>query len=293
MIQRSASATQMVWNRSGTPINPMYPYDGNQQLYQANNVPNGIMPNHMNQNHLTSESPYGFTKQSSMPVLNHPSQQYLQHNSSHQITSNQPPMIHQPPISSSQQMMLPPAYRPPPGPQQHPHLQQSSASYLNRNSSPADPPPYRDPPPPPGVRFRPPMPSSPTNNPSVRLHTNQQTAYRPQPHQGNQPSGGGNGQYGTQPVRPPHYSPPPTHRVAHLSRHPSKSSLVGAGNHPDNSSGVLSGSRNRQLNQEQRLNQYQNRSHPNQQSATGIAGLKNKHKVFSYLRYFKVFLRYF
>ena len=58
------------------------------------------------------------------------------------------------------------------------------------SSSPADPPPYREPPPAPGIRYR--TPSSPKTT-----------------------------------VRPPHYSPPPTHKT-HLSRHPSKSSLVAA-----------------------------------------------------------------
>ena len=144
---------------------------------------------------------------------------------------------------------------------------------MNRNSSPADPPPYRDPPPPPGVRFRPPMPSSPTNMPGGHMINQQQ--YRPQQYHGHQPFPGGNGQYTTQPVRPPHYSPPPTHRVSHLSRHPSKSSLIGAGNYSEGASG---GHKNRQLNQDQRLNQYQTR--PNN-GGNGIAAMKNKQKVYS------------
>ena len=276
-IQRSASATQMAWNRSGTPSNTnVYNYETNQQSQQANNMPNGIMSNNINQNHLPSESPYGFTKQSSMPVLNHASQQqHLPPNSSQPVNSNQ----HHPSVSSSQQMMPPPAYRPPPGPHQQAYLQQGSASYMNRNSSPADPPPYREPPPPPGVRFRPPMPSSPTNIQGARLQSHQLHSYRPHQYPGHQPSPthiGGNGQYATQPVRPPHYSPPPTHRVAHLSRHPSKSSLIGSGSFQEGGPG---GSRNRQLNQDQRLNPYQNRSHPNQQAGSGIAAIKNKQKV--------------
>ena len=263
LIQRSASATQMGWNRSETPNNPnMYTYDGNHQTYQPNNIPNGVASNNINQNHLNSESPYGFAKQASMPALNHPSQQYLPPNSSAQY----------PTVSSSQQMMHPPAYRPPPGPQQQQYLPQTSASYMNRNSSPADPPPYRDPPPPPGVRFRPPMPSSPTNMPGGHMINQQQ--YRPQQYHGHQPFPGGNGQYTTQPVRPPHYSPPPTHRVSHLSRHPSKSSLIGAGNYSEGASG---GHKNRQLNQDQRLNQYQTR--PNN-GGNGIAAIKNKQKVY-------------
>ncbi|XP_071743270.1 uncharacterized protein RASSF8 isoform X2 [Lepeophtheirus salmonis] len=76
-----------------------------------------------------------------------------------------------------------------------------------RNASPSDPPPYRAPPPP-GVRFRPPKPTSPT---AV--------------------------------VRPPHYSPPPVHRTPHLSRHPSKSSLVGI-DKGDRSSKSLMGKNN-------------------------------------------------
>ena len=264
LIQRSASATQMGWNRSETPNNPnMYTYDGNHQTYQPNNIPNGVASNNINQNHLSSESPYGFAKQASMPALNHPSQQYLPPNSSAQY----------PTVSSSQQMMHPPAYRPPPGPQQQQYLPQTSASYMNRNSSPADPPPYRDPPPPPGVRFRPPMPSSPTNMPGGHMINQQQ--YRPQQYHGHQPFPGGNGQYTTQPVRPPHYSPPPTHRVSHLSRHPSKSSLIGAGNYSEGASG---GHKNRQLNQDQRLNQYQTR--PNN-GGNGIAAMKNKQKVYN------------
>ena len=284
VIQRSASATQMAWNRSGTPNNPnIYTYENNQPTYQTNNMANGVMTNNMNQNNLTSESPYGFSKQSSMPVLNHNSQQYLPSNSSQ----------HHPTISSSQQMLPPPAYRPPPGPQQQAYVQQTSATYMNRNSSPADPPPYRDPPPPPGVRFRPPMPSSPTNMPGARLQNNQHPSYRPHQYQGHQPSPtsvGGNGQYVTQTVRPPHYSPPPTHRVAHLSRHPSKSSLIGAGNL---SEGAPMGSRNRQLNPDQRLNQYQTRTHPNQQAGSGIAAIKNKHKArFYFLNFTRLNLEY-
>lgn len=84
--------------------------------------------------------------------------------------------------------LRPPAYRPPP--------------HVGRNPSPADPPPYREPPQPGMVGNRyggrqpgGPVPSSPT----------------------------GGQRY---PVRPPHYSPPPTHRTPHLSRHPSKSSLM-------------------------------------------------------------------
>ena len=269
-IQRSASATQMAWNRSGTPNNPnMYCYDNNPQSFQhANNIPNGISSNNINQNHISSESPYGFTKQSSMPVLGHPSQQYFPPNSSQQSHA-----------SSSQQMMPPPAYRPPPGPHNQAPMPQGSGTFSNRNSSPADPPPYRDPPPPPGVRFRPPMPSSPTNMPGARLQNQQQGPYRPnhyQAHQSAPTSIGGNSHYVAQPVRPPHYSPPPTHRVAHLSRHPSKTSLVGANNLQD---GTAGGSRSRQINQDQRLNQYQTRSHPNQHYGGNVAAIKNKHKV--------------
>ena len=280
-IQRSASATQMAWNRSGTPNNPnMYHPESNQQLYHLNNVPNGTSSGTVNQNHIMSESPYGFSKQSSMPALIPGSQQYLQTNWSQQMNSKQQTAIFPTSVSSAQQMMPPPAYRPPPGPQQQQlNLQQSSTSYMNRNSSPADPPPYRDPPPPPGVRFRPTMPSSPTNMPGGGLQH-----HRPIQYQGHQPSPlpvGGAGQYSTQPVRPPHYSPPPTHRVAHLSRHPSKSSLVGggSGNRADGGSGGPNDMRNRATNQGQRLNQYQTRTHSGQQAGSGIANMKNKQKV--------------
>jgi len=97
--------------------------------------------------------------------------------------------------------LRPPAYRPPPpGPSGNP----AAAGAVGRNSSPAEPPPYREPPPPgPGAennRFRG-RESSPTRGSSS------------------------SGQY---PVRPPHYSPPPTHRTPHLGRHPSRGSLVGA-----------------------------------------------------------------
>ena len=90
----------------------------------------------------------------------------------------------------------PPAYRPPP----------PAGSLLGRNSSPANPvnnpsavgadfhpPPYRNPPPPP-TRYR--------NNGGTTAGMNQPL------------------------VRVPHYSPPPTQRSA-LSRHASRSSLVG------------------------------------------------------------------
>lgn len=92
----------------------------------------------------------------------------------------------------------PPAYRPPPQP-------------VPRNSSPAAsssasefPPPYRNPPPPP--RYR-----NGTNYPVA-------------------PGSGGV-------VRPPHYSPPPTHRNA-LSRHPSRSSLIGSSTRSMNQHGL-------------------------------------------------------
>ncbi len=91
---------------------------------------------------------------------------------------------------SKQQSMpalRPPAYRPPPGPA-------AGSVTQNRNSSPADPPPYRDPPP-----------------PESRYGTT---------------TASGRGGQQTHTVRPPHYSPPPTHRTPHLSRHPSRTSLV-------------------------------------------------------------------
>jgi len=82
-----------------------------------------------------------------------------------------------------------PALRPPPAYRPPP----GPSTQSGRNSSPAEPPPYREPPPPEqaaSVRYRGPSPNGP--------------------------------------VRPPHYSPPPTHRTPHLSRHPSRGSLIGA-----------------------------------------------------------------
>ena len=90
---------------------------------------------------------------------------------------------------SKQQSMpalRPPAYRPPPGP----------SGGANRNSSPADPPPYREPPPP-------------------ESRYGSTTAAASSSRSGLPTS-----------VRPPHYSPPPTHRTPHLSRHPSRTSLA-------------------------------------------------------------------
>lgn len=82
-----------------------------------------------------------------------------------------------------------PALRPPPAYRPPP----GPSAQSGRNSSPAEPPPYREPPPPEqaaSARYRGPSPNGP--------------------------------------VRPPHYSPPPTHRTPHLSRHPSRGSLIGA-----------------------------------------------------------------
>lgn len=119
------------------------------------------------------ESPYGFSKQTSVPVL------------------------------KGGGALPPPAYKPPPNP----------ASSIS-SASPADqPPPYREPPPPPGGGRMLRQASSPSSG-------------LPQP-----PST----------VRPPHYSPPPTHKT-HLSRHPSRTSLVGAAGGAIGGSGVGSGS---------------------------------------------------
>ena len=100
--------------------------------------------------------------------------------------------------------LRPPAYRPPPpGPSGN-----QAAGAGGRNSSPAEPPPYREPPPPgPGQG------SAAENN---RFRGRESSPTR------------GSSSSGQYPVRPPHYSPPPTHRTPHLGRHPSRGSLVGA-----------------------------------------------------------------
>lgn len=149
-VHRSASTSQM----------PFQQQSQQQQIYRSQYEPQQVHPG--NYPVPWSESPYGFTKQTSAPSLR-----------------PQPAGV------------IPPAYRPPP------LMNTSGPQPSQRNSSPADPPPYRAPPPPPsqgGARYR---PGSPTSN---------------------QP----------QPVRPPHYSPPPTQRSLHLSRHPSRSSLTGS-----------------------------------------------------------------
>lgn len=142
-VHRSQSTSQMGWGRLG---------GGGQQ---------------------TEESPYGFSKQTSVPVL------------------------------KGGGALPPPAYKPPPNP----------ASSIS-SASPADqPPPYREPPPPPGGGRMLRQASSPSSG-------------LPQPQST---------------VRPPHYSPPPTHKT-HLSRHPSRTSLVGAAGGAIGASGVGSSS---------------------------------------------------